>query len=290
MKKIKLIEKIEVALLVLLSSAAAISCKDSKAKDNRPVIKIAFAQDEGIISYVDENDNLAGEEVEVWKEIAKRIPEYNIQFIPTSQDDLRVGLQTGNYDGSVGDFFLNRERLASFTIPLEPLDFTWTGMLIRKEYADGVKSLADIARKQADGLTIAPQYSSSGATYILEIYNEKNPDNKLNFESTSEHVWTVAMSYVGVGRYGATCAQKTDFENLFQAEDGAYHEYLDYVTWIPTENVGAYTLFNKNTSQDFLDKYVAALKSVKDEGIASEISKRIYGYDAYSGEYYDFTD
>ncbi len=270
---------------------AFFSCSKKKdVKDSRPVIKIACAQDEGVISFVDENDHLTGSEVEVWREIAKRIPEYNIVFIATGQDDVRVGLQTGNYDGSIADFFLTKERLEKFRIPLEPLDFTWTGMLIRKEYADGVNSLSALAEKQNQGLTIAPQCSGYGSTYILEVYNENNPDNKLVYDTTSEQTWSVGQNYVGVGRYGATCAQKQDYEVNFVSKDGAYHEYEDYVTWVPTQNVGAYTLFNKNIPDDFIDKYVAALKAVKEEGVASEISRKFYGYDAYSGEYKDFID
>lgn len=279
------------AAAVIALTLGFVSCsKNGAGKSGKQTIKIAFAQDEGVCSYVDENDKLTGEEVEVWREIAKRLPEYKIEFIPTSQDDLRVGLQTGNYDGSVGDFFLSRERIEKFEIPREPLDFTWTGMLIRKEFADGVSSLSDLAKKQKDGLKVAPQNSGYGSTYILEVYNEQNPDNKLDFETTSEQTWGSTQNYVGVGRYGATCAQKTDYQTNFVSKDGAYHEYVDQVTWVATQNVGAYTLFRKGIDKKFLDRYVEALKQVKAEGIASELSRKFYGYDAYSGEYADFAD
>ena len=279
-----------IILILSLGVVFAGGKKESNKESGKQVIKIAFAQDEGVCSYVDENDFLTGEEVEVWREIAKLLTEYDIKFIPTSQDDLRVGLQTGNYDGSVGDFFLTKERIEKFEIPREPLDFTWTGMLIRKEYADGVSSLYDLASKQKDGLTVAPQNSGYGSTYVLEVYNEQNPDNKLVFETTSEQTWSTTQNYVGVGRYGATCAQKQDYETNFVSENGAYHEYLDQVTWVATQNVGAYTLFRKGVDKVFLEKYVEALKQVKENGLASEYSRKFYGYDAYSGEYADFID
>ena len=279
-----------IILILSLGVVFAGGKKESNKESGKQVIKIAFAQDEGVCSYVDENDFLTGEEVEVWREIAKLLPEYDIKFIPTSQDDLRVGLQTGNYDGSVGDFFLTKERIEKFEIPREPLDFTWTGMLIRKEYANGVSSLYDLASKQKDGLTVAPQNSGYGSTYVLEVYNEQNPDNKLVFETTSEQTWSTTQNYVGVGRYGATCAQKQDYETNFVSENGAYHEYLDQVTWVATQNVGAYTLFRKGVDKVFLEKYVEALKQVKESGLASEYSRKFYGYDAYSGEYADFID
>ena len=283
-------KKILLSVAALALAFGLVSCSKNGSKSSKQKIKIAFAQDEGVCSYVDENDKLTGEEVEVWREIAKRLPEYDIEFIPTSQDDLRVGLQTGNYDGSVGDFFLSRERIEKFEIPREPLDFTWTGMLIRKEFAVGVSSLSDLAKKQKDGLKIAPQNSGYGSTYILEVYNEQNPDNKLDFELTSEQTWGSTQNYVGVGRYGATCAQKTDYQTNFVSEDGAYHEYVDQVTWVPTQNVGAYTLFKKGVDKKFLDRYVEVLKQIKAEGIASELSRKFYGYDAYSGEYVDFAN
>ena len=286
----KIVKTISAAIAIASLFSFASCQKKNSEKTSKPVIKIACAQDEGVISYVDENDHLTGEEVEIWREIAKRIPEYDIQFIATSQDDVRIGIQTGIYDGSIADFFLTKERLEKFDIPREPLDFTWTGMLIRKEYAEGVRSLEALAGKQKDGLTIAPQSSAYGSTYILEVYNEQHPENPLKFETTSEGTWSVGMNYVGVGRYGATCAQKQDYETKFVAEDGAFHEYLDYVTWVPTQNVGAYTLFRKGIDPKFLERYVEALKQVKEEGIASELSRKFYGYDAYSGEYLDFAE
>ena len=59
---------------------------------------------------------------------------------------------------------------------------------------------------------------------------------------------------------------------------------------MPTQNVGAYTLFKKGVDKKFLDRYVEVLKQVKAEGIASELSRKFYGYDAYSGEYVDFAN
>ena len=108
-----------IILILSLGVVFAGGKKESNKESGKQVIKIAFAQDEGVCSYVDENDFLTGEEVEVWREIAKLLPEYDIKFIPTSQDDLRVGLQTGNYDGSVGDFFLTKE-IALLSVACKP--------------------------------------------------------------------------------------------------------------------------------------------------------------------------
>ncbi|MBP5747087.1 MAG: transporter substrate-binding domain-containing protein, partial [Treponema sp.] len=119
----RIVKTVGVAITVAGLFSFASCQKKNSEKTSKPVIKIACAQDEGVISYVDENDHLTGEEVEVWREIAKRIPEYDIQFIATGQDDVRIGIQTGIYDGSIADFFLTKERLEKFEIPREPLDF-----------------------------------------------------------------------------------------------------------------------------------------------------------------------
>ena len=75
------------------------------------------------------------------------------------------------------------------------------------------------------------------------------------------------------------------------AEDGAYHDAVDDLVWIPIQIVGVYNLFNKDkVDQKFLDAYDAALKELKASGEAQEISKKFYGYDPFEEDIKNLTE
>ena len=54
--------------------------------------------------FVNEKGESDGFEVAVMKEVAKKLPQYEFQFVPTSDDDLLIGVESGKYTvGTKGD-------------------------------------------------------------------------------------------------------------------------------------------------------------------------------------------
>ena len=47
--------------------------------------------------FVNEKGESDGFEVAVMKEVAKKLPQYEFQFVPTSDDDLLIGVESGKY-------------------------------------------------------------------------------------------------------------------------------------------------------------------------------------------------
>src|SRR5574344_1556425 len=77
-----------------LSGLFAKEKNSSKVKTVRAAFVIASAP----YNFVNKEGNPDGFEVAVLKEVDKLLPEYDFQFIPASDEDLLIGIETGKYD------------------------------------------------------------------------------------------------------------------------------------------------------------------------------------------------
>ncbi|RKJ24782.1 amino acid ABC transporter substrate-binding protein, partial [Butyricicoccus sp. 1XD8-22] len=58
-------------------------------------IKVAFAQAAKPITYVDENGNPAGYDVEAMMLVDEALEDYEFEFVPTTDEDLFIGVEQG---------------------------------------------------------------------------------------------------------------------------------------------------------------------------------------------------
>src|SRR5690625_6097154 len=104
-------------------------CDSSEASgigEDARTIEVACAQDGKIISYIDENGNATGDDVEVLKLVDDMLPEYEFEFVNTTDDDLLIGVQQGKYQIGVKNAFITDERKEKFIYPGEFLGLSST--------------------------------------------------------------------------------------------------------------------------------------------------------------------
>ncbi|SDB43005.1 transporter substrate-binding domain-containing protein [Butyrivibrio sp. INlla16] len=245
----------------------------------------------GVNDYLDEDDNLTGATVELMRAIDDKLEDYEFEYVPTSFDDVFVGIEAGTYQGGEANCFLTKERIEKYAIPNENIGASYIGLLVKKELGD-LTSFEDVANRQkSEGLTFYSMQAGNGLTYPVEVYNEQHPDNQIEFEYTSENTNSEVNNWIINGRYDVGLALYSNWLTNYVAEDGAYHDAVDDLVWIPIQIVGVYNLFNKDkVDQKFLDAYDAALKELKEDGKAQEISKQFYGYDPFEEDIKDLTD
>ena len=63
----------------------------AKSADGKKVITVAHTNYYVPYDYVNEQGESDGFEVAVMKEVAKKLPQYEFKFVPTSDDDLLIG-------------------------------------------------------------------------------------------------------------------------------------------------------------------------------------------------------
>jgi L-cystine transport system substrate-binding protein len=257
--------------------------EDSSAADNSgseastevKTIKVAFSQTGKPITYQDENGNPTGYDVEVMKLIDEKLPGYEFEFVPTTDDDLLIGVESGKYDVGLKNAFYTDARAEKYIYPKENLGASASGLLIRKEDEGVIKDLADVAKLDKKLLPIAPQ----DAQYALvQKYNEQNPDDQINVEASESFVVQDGIVWISEGRYDAWLVIKSTYDANVVAEDGPYHYLADKLSWTTFAATKTWPLFNKS-EQELADAYDGAIKELKADGTISNLLIQFLGED-----------
>jgi L-cystine transport system substrate-binding protein len=274
MKKFKGL--IILTLLVALFVTAC-STKENNSSDNSGVrtIKIAYAQTGKPITFQDEKGNATGYDVEVLKLIDEKLLQYQFEFIPTTDDDLLIGVESGKYHLGLKNAFYTDARAEKYIYPKEYLGASASGLLIRKEDEGIVNDLSDIASLGKKLLPIAPQ----DAQYALvQKYNEENPDNQINVETSESFVVQDGIVWISEGRYDAWLVIKSTYDANVVAEDGPYHYLNEELSWSTFTATKTWPLFNRE-EQELADAYDEAIKELKEEGKIKELLIQFLGED-----------
>lgn len=238
-------------------------------------IKIAYAQTGKPITYQDMNGKATGYDVEVMKLIDEKLPQYEFEFIPTTDDDLLIGVESGKYNVGLKNAFYTDARAEKYIYPKENLGASASGLLIRKEDEGAIKDLSDVASLGKKLLPIAPQ----DAQYALvQKYNEQNPDNQIKVETSESFVVQDGIVWISEGRYDAWLVIKSTYNANVVSEDGPYHYLSDELSWTTFAATRTWPLFNKE-QQELADAYDEAIKELKEDGAIAKLLVEFLGED-----------
>ncbi|MFJ7727308.1 transporter substrate-binding domain-containing protein [Neobacillus sp. NPDC097160] len=269
-----------IALITLIAgcgSTTKTGAKSDVADSGKEVrkVKVAFDQGGKPIGYVDEKGNPTGYEIEVMKLVDKALPEYEFEYVPTTSEDLLVGVQQGKYQAGVKNAWFTEERTKNYIFPKEFLGLSGVGLLLKKEKKD-IKDLSDFAKAK---LSLAPIAASNAQYTIVDEYNQANPDNKVKLEAGDAFTVDV-VQWVNEGRVDGGIYLGATYEKQVLANDGPYHNLADDVIYNEFTVVKTWPLFNKK-EQAFADAYDQAIKKLKEEKKTNEIMVKFYNNDLF---------
>jgi len=157
------------------SSASDDSLK--KVKDKKELV-VATSGTLFPSSYYNDDNKLTGYDVEVVKEVAKRMG-VKAKFKEYNVDGQIASLEKGEADINANDSNLNKERAKKFIIST-PIKHSFDSLIVRKSDDSGIHSLEDLKGKKAAGepntgyMKIAKQYGAqlnmkvkTGTLYVL---------------------------------------------------------------------------------------------------------------------------
>jgi L-cystine transport system substrate-binding protein len=124
------------------------------------------------VTFIDSNNKLTGFDIELVREIDKRLPDYEIEFSQAEFKSLLLNLETKKIDFVVNQMEKNPERVQKYLFNKEPYAFWRTKVVVAKDN-NSVKSIDDLKGKKV--ITTA---TSASAT-LLENYNKAN-NNAIN--------------------------------------------------------------------------------------------------------------
>jgi L-cystine transport system substrate-binding protein len=210
------------------------------------------------VTFFDTNNKLTGYDVELLREIDKRLPEYEFEFQTSEFKSLLLNLETKKIDLVANQMEKNPEREQKYLFSKESYAYWKTKILVAKDN-NTVKSIDDLKGKKA--LTTA---TSAEAT-ILENYNKANKNAIKIIYSNGGANDTV--SQIDTGRVDASIG--ADFILPITDPQGK----LKTVGPILTESKILFVFRKDDPEEQILaDKIDGAIKELKADGSLAKLS------------------
>lgn len=267
--------------LTAVSTLALTGCgsADEQEASADGVTKVLVAHDQAYTpyDYVDENGVSDGYEVAVLRAVDELLPQYEFEYVGTTNDDLLIGLESGKYDVGVKGVWWTEERSTKFVFPEHYIGSSIIGIVIRAEDADEITDLESFAAYSGKLVPIGAQ----NAQYtIIANYNKNHPDQQIDLIAGDEFLPAEGYQWVVEGRYDAHISIKTSFEANVLSEDGEYHDYADQLTFVTYEAIPTWPLFNID-NQELADAYDEAWETLEENGTLDELQQQYFGYSLF---------
>ncbi|WP_315067889.1 transporter substrate-binding domain-containing protein [uncultured Clostridium sp.] len=215
--------------------------------------------------YLDDNGNLAGYEVEVLKEINKKLPQYKFEFEQLEFKNILLSLESNKVDVGAHQFEKNPERESKYLFGTESYTTFILRITVGKDRTD-ISSLKDLEGKKVQ------VGSGSNDAYVLEQYNKEH-NNAINLVYTASSDPATTIKSIEDGRIDA-------FISIKRVVDSYNQTYGDKLKTVgdPISTSSTYYIFRKNDTQLQAD-FDKALKELKEDGTLGKISTQVLGGD-----------
>lgn len=261
------------ALAVTAGCGSKDKSADQAGDGGKKVITVAHTNYYVPYDFVNEKGESDGFEVAVMKEVAKKLPQYDFKFVPTSDDDLLIGVESGKYTVGTKGIWITEPRKKKYIFPKNNIGASVIGLIVRKENTDKIKDLASFADFSGKLVPIASQ----DARYsVIDNFNKENPDHQIKLTPSEAFQVADAYSWVLEGRYDAYLEVELSYKNNIQKEDAPYHKFNDQLTYIRYKGIPTYPIINKN-EQQFADDYDKAIEELRQEGKIAELEQQYFG-------------
>ena len=222
-------------------------------------------------TYVGDDNETTGYDVEVLKEVFDRLDGYDLQIEVTDIPSVFSGVTSGTYQIGVNNFSYNEERAKSYlySYPYDKIGYVF----VTKKGAPEVKTFADAAGKSFEG------QSGVSVTTAIESWNEKNPDKKIDITYTDADT-AITLQHIEDGTTDLAIIDVAMY-NAYQKEynyDIVANQISDDDAKAIADNSYAYYIFPKD-QEELRDKVDEQLKELKKDGTLSKLSQKYFGQD-----------
>lgn len=213
-------------------------------------------------SYVDEDNNLTGYDIEILREIDRRLPDVAFEFQTMDLSSCFVALEAGQIDLIANQLVHNDERDSKYLFNSLPYGYAVSRLVVRGE-ENGVTSLDDLK-----GKTMALTPTSESARAVRQFNETADPQiNVVNFDGGSAETF----SQVATGQADATAGYKPTVENS---------DYDLKVVGDPIASVPVYFILRQDDQAAALVQEIdTTLQAMIDDGTVSALSQQFLGED-----------
>lgn len=275
-----------VAAVSLLTAGLLAGCGGVKKveKTDKPadagakkVVKVAHRADYVPYCFINKDNQSDGFEVAVLKELAAALPQYKFEFIPTSDDDLLIGVESGKYDIGVKGAWYTKARKEKFIFPKHYIAASVIGITFRKEDEGKIKDLESFAKLKGKLVPIAPQNAQYA---VVQQYNREHPDNQVKLVPSENFKVDEAYGWILEGRYDGYFNIELNHINNVEKETGKYYKLRDKFAYVRHQAIPTYALFNKK-DQQLADEYDKVWEKLQKSGKLLELGNKYFGFDIF---------
>lgn len=231
-------------------------------------VNVALESGSKPLSFEDEQGNKVGYEVDVLNAVDKLIDDYafNLEFVEA--DATQIGLETGKYVLIGGGLYKTKEREEKYLIPNAINGVSLINIYVH-EGDNSIKGLDDLVGKK-----LVPSTPNGGIFNLLTGYNKEHPNAQITI-TTGEGV-SIADRYASVDakEYDALVLPNNLGFNEIKEKLGLKVKAVEE----PVKINGTYFALAKDQA-DLSAKVEAALKTLRENGILSQLSVKWYGED-----------
>ncbi|PAV28103.1 amino acid ABC transporter substrate-binding protein [Virgibacillus profundi] len=250
--------------------------KESDAEENTTDERWADIQDAGELvvgtsgtliaaSYYDgeeeSEDQLTGYDVEVMREVAKRL-DLDVSFEIMGIDSMLPAIQSGRIDVAANDIEPTDKRKEAFNFS-DPYKYSYSTMAVRESDNSGIETLEDLEGKKAGGgaTTI---YSQIAEHFGAEVVTYGNAPNEAYLSDVSNSRTDVVINDYYLTKFGV---------GAFPDFDLHLHPTLKFH---PTEQA---VVIPKDADQ-VTEEINAVLNEMREDGTLTELAIKFYEEDA----------
>ncbi|MBP1963323.1 transporter substrate-binding domain-containing protein [Paenibacillus aceris] len=217
------------------------------------------------VTFLDDKGNLTGYDIELTKEIDKRLPEYEFEFKTMEFANILLSLEAGKVDLAVNQYEVNSERQAKFLFNDEAYNI-WPSKVVVNKDNNTVNSIEDLKGKK-----VITSPGSNGAVW-LQDYN-KNKGTPFELVYSGSGGTNDVINQIKTGRVDATIS--TPFQVAGRNKDAdAQQKVVGPVLY--TSKI--YYVLRKDET-DLKGKIDEAIKEIKKDGTLASLSKKWLGED-----------
>lgn len=261
MKKLKKLLSTMLLVGVLVLSACSNDASLYDQIQEEGVLTVATSGTLIAASYYNDEDELTGFDVEVAREVGKRLG-LDVKFEIMSVDGMLPAVETGRVDMAANDFTATRKRKENYTFS-DPYKYSYSTMVVRKSDSSGVFALEDLVGKINGGgdTTVSSEIARH---FGAEVKTYGNASNEAYLRDVSIGRTDVVVNDYFLIKFGV--AAFPDFD-IMMHPDLKFH---------PTEQ----SLVMKKDETELEEAVNKALAKMREDGTLTAIAETFYGEDA----------
>lgn len=262
----------------VLAAAALTGCEaETEAKtsggDGVTVVKVGTGNNSAPFCYLDEDGNPIGYDLDVLKELDKRLEKYEFDIQTMEFSTLVVSIDSGAIDMISHQLVKSETRKEKYLFPAEYYCLSPMSLCVRSD--SGIKGMDDMGGKTMEQNPSAYEYQ------MMMAYNEANPDKEVEVIGVSDQSTADAYKKVSNGQVDAALTYKATYDSVMKDLGITNLTLTDVVMCEDT-----YMMFSKDQTE-LVAAVSQATKEMKEDGTLGEISKKWFNGEDVFASYAD---